>query len=95
MPTGWAPREAPRDERPYDGRVDSSSDESSVRRVLLGFPGGPSVERIEFSGCGNTLTLWTQDVGPLLGRRGLTADRLRTAIEEELHRSVQLRFGEL
>ena len=81
--------------RPYDEDVESSNDEVSVRRILLGFPEGSSVERIEFSEDGSTLTLWTRDVGPLLGRRGTTAERLRTGIEHELHRSVQLMFGEL
>ena len=75
--------------------MDPSTDEERVRRILLDFAAGSSVERVEFSDGGGTLTLWTQDVGPLLGRRGLTATRLRTAIERELYRSVQLNFGEL
>jgi len=75
--------------------MDPSADVASVGRILLGFPGGSDVERIEFSDDGCTLTLWARDIGPLLGRRGLTADRLRTAVDGELHRSVHLIFGEL
>jgi predicted RNA-binding protein YlqC (UPF0109 family) len=93
--TGSAALRAHGNEHPYDDYVDSSSDEMSVRRILLGFPGGSSVQRVEFSDDGNTLTLWTQDFGPLLGKRGLIADRIRTAIEDEFQRSVQLNFGEL
>ena len=68
----------------------------SVRRVLSEvLPEGAIVERVDFSEDGAAVTLWTQNVGLLLGRRGVTADRIRTAIDAELHRSVQLNIGEL
>jgi len=68
----------------------------SVRRVLVEvLPEGALVERVDFSEDGAAVTLWTRNVGLLLGRRGVTADRIRTAIDAELHRSVQLNIGEL
>ena len=58
-------------------------------------PKGDSVERIEFSEDGAVVTLWTRDVGFLLGRRGTTARRIKAAIEVELHHSIELRAGEV
>jgi predicted metal-dependent RNase len=54
----------------------------SVRRVLFEvLPEAAIVERVDFSEDGAAVTLWTRNVGLLLGRRGVTADRIRTAID--------------
>jgi hypothetical protein len=58
-------------------------------------PEGVSVERVDFSEDGAVVTLWTQNVGFLIGRRATTADRIRAAIEVELHRTIQLCVGEV
>lgn len=80
----------------YHECVHSPQDEMGVRRALVDvLPEGASVERVEFSEDGTAVTLWTQDVGSLLGRRGATADRIRSAIDVELHRSIQLNIGEV
>jgi ribosomal protein S3 len=68
----------------------------SVRRALADvLAEGGSVERVEFSEDCAVVTLWTQNVGFLLGRRGTTAARIRAAIEVELHRTIQLNVGEV
>ena len=67
-----------------------------MRRVLVEvLPEGVSVERVEFSEDGAAVTLWTRTVGPILGRRGVTASRIRKAIDGGLHRSIQLLIGEV
>ena len=67
-----------------------------MRRVLVDvLPEGASVERVEFSEDGTAVTLWTRTVGLILGRRGVTASRIRKAIDDELRRSIQLIVGEV
>jgi ribosomal protein S3 len=76
--------------------VDPPKDELSVRRALADvLAEGGSVERVEFSEDGAVVTLWTRDVGFLLGRRGTTGKRIRAAIEVQLHRIIQLNIGEV